>query len=175
MNKIFLLFLCNFLLLLFDDIFFYNKTWESCIDHVNRALQLMWYPPLFLKCSKFTFEASEVEFLGHIVSQDGVQVDPKKVVSIQYWPQSEILKILQRFLGLTSYYRKFMKNYGNNSIALTTTLKKNSFVSSEAIEQDFLALKDTMCTTLVLVVHDFTKSYVLECDASCKGLGMVLI
>jgi hypothetical protein len=72
MNKIFKPFLCNFVLVFFDDILIYSKTWESHIEHVDKSLQLLRDNQLFVKHSKCAFGAHEVEYLGHIVSQEGV-------------------------------------------------------------------------------------------------------
>jgi hypothetical protein len=72
MNKIFKPFLCNFVLVFFDDILIYGKTWESHIEHVDKSLQLLRDKQLFVKCSKCDFGALKVEYFGHIVSQEGV-------------------------------------------------------------------------------------------------------
>jgi hypothetical protein len=113
--------------------------------------------------------------LVHLVGKDGVRVDPKNIEAMQDWPHPKSLKSLHGFLGLTGYYRKFIKNYGNIAAPLTTLLKKNSFNWTLAPAQAFQTLKTTMCTTLVLTLPDFTKTFVLECDASRKGIGVVLM
>jgi len=113
--------------------------------------------------------------LGHLVGKDGVRVDPKKIEAIQYWPHPNTLKILHGFLGLTGYYRKFVKNYGKIAAPLTTLLKKNSFTWTPDAAQAFQTLKMAMCTTPVFTLPNFTKTFVLECDASGKGIGVFLM
>jgi hypothetical protein len=113
--------------------------------------------------------------LGHLVGKDGVRVDPKKIEAMKDWPHLKTLKSLRGFLGLTGYYRKFVKNYGKIAAPLMTLLKKNSFTWTSAAAQAFQTLKTTMCTTLVLALPDFTKTFVLECDTSGKGINAVLM
>jgi hypothetical protein len=175
MNHVFHPFLRHFVLVFFDDILIYRKTWTDHLVHVDRVLHLLSQHQLFLKQSKCAFGASEVEYLGHLVGKDGVRVDPKKIEAMQDWPHPKTLKSLRGFLGLTGCYRKFVKNYGKIATPLTALLKKNSFTWTPAAAQAFQTLKMAMCTTPVLALPDFTKTFVLECDASGKGIGAVLM
>jgi hypothetical protein len=94
---------------------------------------------------------------------------------MQDWPRPKTLKILRGFLGLTGYYRKFVQNYGNIAAPITSLLKKNAFTWNSTADHAFQALKDVMCLTHVLSLLDFTKTFVLECDASKKGIGVILM
>jgi hypothetical protein len=137
MNHVFHPFLCHFVLVFFDDILIYRKTWIDHLSHVNRVLHLLSQHQLFLKNSKCAFGTSEVEYLGHLVGKDDVRVDPKNIEAMQDWPHPKTLKILCGFLGLTSYYRKFVKNYGKIAAPLTALLKKNSFTWTLALLKIF--------------------------------------
>jgi hypothetical protein len=117
-------FLCNVLLIFFDDIQIYREPWESHIEHVDRSLQPLREHQVFFKHSNFVFGVSEVEYLSHIVSQNGVVVNPKKVVRIQGCPSPNTLKRLCGFLRLTNYYREIVK-YSEKIVApLNSLLKK---------------------------------------------------
>jgi hypothetical protein len=175
MNHVFHPFLHHFVLVFFNDILIYSKTWTDHLTHVDQVLRLLSQHQLFLKQSKCAFGASEVEYLGHLVGKDGIRVDLKKIEAMQYWPHPKTLKRLHGFLGLTGYYRKFVKNYGKIAAPLTTLLKNNSFTWTPTTAQAFQTLKMAMCTTPFMALPDFTKTFVLECDASGKGIGVVLM
>jgi hypothetical protein len=175
MNHVFCPFLHRFVLFFFDDILIYSKTWKSHLAHVDQVLHLLSQHQIFLKHSKCAFGASKVEYLGHIVGKVGVQVDPKKIEAMQDWPRPKTIKSLHGFLGLTDYYHKFVQNYGKIVVPLTALLKENSFTWTLVADQAFPALKEAMCTTTVLSLLDFTKTFVLECDASRRGIRAVLM
>jgi hypothetical protein len=175
MNHVFFPFLHHFVLVFIDYILIYSKTWPSHISHVNQILHLLSKHHIFLKQSKCAFGASEVEYQGHIVGKDGVHMDRKKIESMQHWPYHKNIKILHGFVGLTGYYRKFVQNYGKIGAPLTSTLKKNAFTWNSAADHAFKEFKDFMCSTLFLDLPYFTNSFVLECDASRKGIGAVLM
>jgi hypothetical protein len=116
-----------------------------------------------------------VDYLGHIFRKDGVRVYPKKIEAMQDCPRPKTLKRLCGFLGLTRYYPKFVKNYGKIAASVTTLLKNNAFNWTPTADQSFHALKEAMCTTPFLVLPNFKKTFLLECDASEKGNGAILI
>jgi hypothetical protein len=175
MNHVFHYFLHHFVLVLLDDILIYRKTWTDHLAHVDRVLHLLSQHQLFLKQYKCAFGTLEVEYLGHLVGKANIKVDPKRIEAMQYWPHPKTLKILRGFLGLTGYYRKFVNNYEKIVAPHTALLKNNSFTWTPTTAQDFQTLKMSMCTTPVLALPDFTKTFVLECDASRKGIGVVLM
>jgi hypothetical protein len=142
---------------------------------VDRVHHLLSQHQLFLKQSKCVFGTSEVKYLGHLFGKADVRVDPKKIQAMQDWPHPKTLKSLHGFMGLTGYYRKFVKNYGKIAAPLTTLLKNNSFTWTPAATQDFQTLNMAMCTTPILALPDFTKNFVLECDVLGKGIGDVLM
>jgi hypothetical protein len=127
MNYVFKPFLRKFVLVFFDDILIYNKSWEEHVQYVDKVLQLLEEKQLYARPSKCSFGVKEVEYLGRIVSHEGVKVDPNKIKAIREWPTPKTLKKLRGFLGLTGYYRKFVNNYGQITTPLTTLLKKEAF------------------------------------------------
>ena len=175
MNSIFKPFLRKFLLVFFDDILIYNKSWKDHVELVDRVLRLLEEKQLYAKGSKCYFGIQEVEYLGHIVSHEGVKVDPSKIKAIKEWKIPTSIKHLQGFIGLTGYYRKFVKNYGRIAAPLTTLLKRDAFSWSQTATKAFEHLKDIMFQAPVLATPDFRKTFIVECDASGNKIGAVLM
>jgi hypothetical protein len=162
-------------LVFFDDILIYSKSWEDHLQHVDKALQLLKEQQLYAKPSKCFFGVKEVEYLGHIVSHEGVKVDPNKIKAMMDWPIPKTLKNLRGFLGLTGYYCKFVRNYGRIAAPLTELTKKDAFSWTPEATKSFEQLKEVMCKAPVLTTPNFTKTFIVECDASGNGIGVVLM
>jgi hypothetical protein len=117
----------------------------------------------------------EVEYLVHIVSHEGVKVDPNKVKAMMDWSIPKTLKNLRGFLGLIGYNHKFVQNCGRITTPLTTLTKKDSFSWTPEETQDFEQLKEVMCKDLFLTTPQFTKTFIVECDALGNSIGVVLM
>ena len=126
MNDVFRPYLRRFTLVFFDDILVFSPTLELHLRHLRSVLELLQHQ-LYAKKSKCAFGCPEVEYLGHIISGQGVSTNPRKIAAMEAWLIPTSLKALKGFLGLTRYYRKFIKNYRQIATSLTTLLRKNAF------------------------------------------------
>ncbi|RVW97594.1 Transposon Ty3-G Gag-Pol polyprotein [Vitis vinifera] len=175
MNNIFQPYLRKFILVFFDDILIYSRSFSDHIHHLSIALQVLRENLLYAKSNKCFFGHSSIEYLGHVISSGGVYTDPQKVAAVRDWPTPITLKQLRGFLGLTGYYRRFVKDYGKIAKPLTDLLKKDAFHWTEGSNQAFMALKQAMITAPVLALPNFSKEFIIETDASGQGIGAVLM
>jgi len=175
MNQVFQPLLRKSVLVFFDDILIYSASWEDHWRQLREVLVIMRQHQLLAKLSKCSFAQSQVEYLCHIISQEGLHTDPTKLEAVAAWPKPVNVKALRGFLGLAGYYRRFIKRYGIISKPLTEMLKKDAFQWTKAAEMAFEQLKLTLCNPPVLALPDFQENFVVEADASYKGMGAVLL
>ena len=159
MTDIFHKHLDDFVLVFFDDILIYSKDPAEHENHVRQVLQLLREHKLYAKKSKCTFFSEKVEYLGFVVSKDGVSTDPSKVEAVVNWPQPKSVREVRGFLGLTGWYRVFIMSYAKIASPLTKILKKNNYFEWNAKAQEsFEKLKDALVIAPVLKLPDFTKA-----------------
>jgi len=175
MNEVLKPFLRKFVLVFFDDILVYSTSMDLHLQHLSQVLQLLCDHHLKVNKKKCSFGQDSIEYLGHVISRNGVSADPKKVEAMSKWPRPKDVTALRGFLGLTGYYRRFVRDYGKIAQPLTQLLKKEGFVWSNEAQHAFEALKTVVSQLSILGVPDFSKSFVVETDASSKGLGAVLL
>lgn len=175
MNSMFAPYLRKFVLVFMDDILVYSKSWEDHLQHLELILRLLQQHQLCAKLSKCSFATTQLDYLGHIISAEGVATDPEKTRVMADWPIPSTLTEIRGFLGLTGYYQKFVKNYGIMAKPLTVLLQKGvKFEWSPQAHQAFCDLKETMFSTPVLTLPDFIKPFTIETDACATGVGAIL-
>lgn len=163
------------MLVFFDDILIYSKTYEEHLKQLEMVLQLLQNHCLFAKKSKCEFGTQQIHYLGHVINPDGVSTDQDKIDCMLKWSTPTTIKGLRGFLGLTGYYRRFIRNYGVMSRPLTDLLKKGKFGWNDQAAQAFQQLKQAMSQAPVLAMPNFEEPFVLETDASYGGIGAVLM
>ena len=175
MNSVFRDFLDEFVIIFIDDILIYSKDEESHRKHLRAVLERLREHKLYAKLSKCSFWQKSIGFLGHIVSDQGISVDPEKIRAIKDWPRPRSATEVRSFLGLAGYYRNFVKGFGSLAQPMTRLTGKDvKFTWSEECEGCFSALKDMLTSAPVLVLPEADQPYVVYTDASITGLGCVL-
>ncbi|WVZ97104.1 hypothetical protein U9M48_042662 [Paspalum notatum var. saurae] len=171
MNLVFMNELDKFVVVFINNILIYSKNEEEHEEHLLIVLTRLREHKLYAKFSKCAFWLKEVSFLGHILSEKGVAVDPSKVESVLNWKQPET-----SFLSLAGYYRRFIKDFSKTAKPMTSLTKKNAKYSwSPNCEEAFQSLKRSLTTAPVLAQPDVMKPFDVYSDASGNGLGCVLM
>lgn len=125
MNTTFAPYLRKFIIVFFDDILIYNKTFVGHLEHLKTTFQVLRVGQFFLKLLKCSFATQQVEYLEHIVSKQGVEPIPAKIEAIQQWPTPCSAKALRGLLGLSGFYQRFIKGYASMAAPLTILLAKD--------------------------------------------------
>ena len=169
-------YLDNFVVAYMDDIMIYSKgTLGEHIKQVKKVMEKLLKKGMRLKLKKCAFHKKEVEFLGFIVTTEGVRMDPGKVQTILEWPRPTKVKEVQAFMGFVNFYRKFIKGFSGITKPITTLTKKDEkFDWTDEREQAFQEIKQKFAEEPVLANHDPELPTVMETDASDKALGATL-
>jgi hypothetical protein len=164
-----------------DDILIYSKTREEHWDFVKQVLERLRQFKLYAKLSKCCFMTTSVEFLGYIISDHGISMDPSRVDSIRTWPEPKTLRELQVFHGFANFYRRFVKYYAKITRALTELLKGSKqgkqngpFIFDETAQAAFVKLIEAFTTAPMLVHFDPQKPIRVETDASGFAIAAIL-
>ncbi|KAA0066907.1 pol protein [Cucumis melo var. makuwa] len=176
MNRVFKDFLDSFVIVFIDNILIYSKTEAEHEEHLHQVLETLRANKLYAKFSKCEFWLRKVTFLGHVVSSEGVSVDPAKIEAVTNWPKPSTVSEIRSFLGLAGYYRRFVEDFSRIASPLTQLTRNGTpFVWSPACKSSFQELKQKLVTAPVLTVLDGSGSFVIYSDVSRKGLGCVLM
>lgn len=158
-----------------DDILVYSATWVEHLKLLQAVFQLLLQHNIKIKLSKCYFAQKQLKYLGHVISAAGVATYPKKITDVQNWPVPTTPKDVRGFLGLARYYRKFVRHFGTIAKPLTELLKKNHIFQWTPIHLEaFQLLKQALTIAPILQLLDFSKQFIIETDASTKGIGAVL-
>ncbi|XP_073031257.1 uncharacterized protein [Primulina eburnea] len=169
-------YLDQFVIVLIDDILTYSKSRGGHYPYFRTKLQVLQDRKLVAKFSKCDFWPERVALLGHIISRDGVEVDPSKVEAVREWPKPKIVTEIRSFLGLAGYYRKFIQGFSYIAVPLTSLTKKNTkFIWGSECQDSFDKLKQALITAPMLSMPSGQGEYVIYTDTSKFCLGAVLM
>ena len=179
------------LLFYLDDICIFVETANQMLDHIELVFSRLKEFNLKIKPKKSHFFQTSITFLGHILSADGVSPNPEKVAKIKDWPTPKTPKEVHSFVGLASYYRRFIPNFAKwagplHALIVPASFKQKirkgeikksnlpEFQWTPACQEGFDQLKKALMEAPVLAYPDYSKPFILETDASLRGLGAVL-
>lgn len=176
MNRVCRPFLDRSVIVFIDDILVYSKDEVEHEQHLREVLEVLRKEKLYAKFSKCEFWLREVQFLGHVVTREGVKVDPSKIEAMMNWEPPKSPTEIRSFLGLAGYYRRFIQDFSKIASSLTTLTRKNvKFVWTDVQEKAFWTLQRKLCEAPILSLPEGTEDFVVYSDASKMGLGCVLM
>ncbi|XP_057985307.1 uncharacterized protein LOC131170265 [Hevea brasiliensis] len=176
MNHVLHHFIGKFVVVYFDDILIYSRSFEDHLKHLRAIFEVLRQEKLYANIKKCTFCHDQVTFLGFVATKHGVEVDKEKVQAIQEWPVPTIIAEVRSFHGLASFYKRFVKNFSTIMTPITECLKKEKeFNWSEAAQKSFELIKEKLTSTPILALPNFLKTFEVECNASGVGIGAVLM
>ncbi|GFW48863.1 retrovirus-related Pol polyprotein from transposon 412 [Trichonephila clavipes] len=162
-------------LIYLDDVIIGGRTFEEPLQNIRKVLSKLSDANLKLNPSKCKLFQKEVNYMGHIISAEGVRTDPEKVSAVKNWKRPENLRELRSFLGLCTYYRKLVKGFSNIARPFhKLTESKQKFQWTKECEDSFLQLKEALTSSPILIYPQPDKPFILDTDASNESVGAVL-
>jgi transposase InsO family protein len=174
MNNILMPYLDKFVTVYMDDILIYSKDHQSHMEHLETVLQTLREHKLYARPSKCELGVESTRYLGHIVSKDGIHVDPAKIKAIVEWPVPRNTRDVLQFKGLCEFYRRFIEHFSEIASPLSALTGNVEFKWGEAEQQAFEALKHALTNAPILAPPDYTRPFVVTTDASKYAVGAVL-
>ncbi|MCO5579272.1 hypothetical protein L7F22_033126 [Adiantum nelumboides] len=160
----------------FKNMIVYSKNEEEHRHHLAIVFKELRSHRLLINAKKSEFFLEEIHFLGHVVSKDGVRMDPAKIEAIKTWLNLKTMHDVRSFLGLCSYYRRFIQNFAEIASPLHALQKKGiTFRCTQKEIFAFNLLKEKMTSGPMIVLSDLKKSFVVQCDACGSSIGAVLM
>nr|GFC60287.1 putative reverse transcriptase domain-containing protein [Tanacetum cinerariifolium] len=145
-------------------------------EQLRWILELLKKEKLYTKFSKYEFWIPKVQFLGHVIDNQGIHVDPTKIESVKDWESPKSPTEIRKFLGLAGYYRRFIERLSKVSKPMTKLIqRKVEFEWGDKQEAAFQLLKQKLCSAPTLALPEGSEDFIVYCDASNKGLGVVLM
>jgi hypothetical protein len=177
MNDMFREWLDDFVIVYIDDILIYSSFLEEHEEHLCKVFQRLKENKLYAKLEKCEFRVTEMEFLGHRITQEGLMMDDHKVKAILDWEPPKSVPALRSFLRLASYYCKFIKNFAKIATPLTNLLKKSTITYDweETCDEAFETLKGILVKAPVLKLPNFDKDFEIHFDAFDFAIGGVIV
>ncbi|CAK1580245.1 unnamed protein product [Parnassius mnemosyne] len=158
-----------------DDIIIVGRTFEEHLQNLERVLMKIQRANLKLSPKKCSLFKRQVSFLGYVMSEEGIRTDPEKIAAVKEWPVPKDKTQVTAFLGLCSYYRRFVKNFADIAKPLhKLTEEKRHFCWDQSYDIAFQELKNSLCKTPILGYPDAGKEFIVDTDVSDIGLGSVL-
>ncbi|GJW23174.1 putative reverse transcriptase domain-containing protein [Tanacetum coccineum] len=176
MNRVCKPYLEKFVIVFIDNVLIYSRNEKEHEEHLKTILELLKKEELYAKFSKCEFWIHTVKFLGHVIDSSGIHVDPTKIEAVKNWASPTTPSEICQFLGLASYYRRFIEGFSKVAKPMTELMQKNQkFNWGEEQETAFQLLKLNLCVAPILALPEGSDDFVVYCDASIKGLGSVLM
>lgn len=158
-----------------DDLLIVSQTFDEHILHLYEVATQLRKAGLTINVGKSSFGLSQVKYLGYVVGNGTLEADKEKVSAIVDYPVPKTIRQLRRFLGMTGWYRRFIHNYADITHSLTDLLAgKRKFTWNVDAQKSFDILKTKLTSAPLLVHPNYTKPFILQCDASTYGVGAVL-